>query len=45
MNRHGCISPTLGAACAALSSLASTSSETSAPGTKRRISRRSAITR
>ena len=45
MNRHGCISPTLGAACAACSSRASTSSGTAASGTKRRISRRSAITR
>ena len=45
MNRHGCISPTLGAACAACSSRASTSSAIEAPGTKRRMSRRSAITR
>ena len=45
MNRHGCIRPTLGAACAACSSRASTSAGTSAPGTNRRMSRRSAMTR
>jgi hypothetical protein len=33
MNRHGCINPTLGAECAARSSLPSTSSGTSASGT------------
>src|ERR1700754_128145 len=45
MNRHGCISPTLGAACAACSSRASTSSATLAFGRKRRMSRRSAMAR
>jgi thiosulfate/3-mercaptopyruvate sulfurtransferase len=45
MNRQGCINPTLGAACAACSSLASTSWGTAALGTNLRISRRSAMTR
>ena len=45
MNRHGCIRPTLGAACAAWSKRARTSSGTVLPGTNRRMSRRSAITR
>ncbi len=45
MNRHGCINPTLGAECAARSSLPSTSSGTSASGTNLRMSRRSVIAR
>src|SRR5258708_35331558 len=45
MNRHGCISPTLGAQWAACSSLASTSADTRASGTNLRMSRRSVIAR
>ena len=44
MNRHGCISPTDGARCAASSTRSSTSPGTSS-GRKRRMSRRSAMTR
>ena len=45
MKRHGCIRPTLGAACAACSRRANTFSGTTAPVMKRRMSRRSEITR
>ena len=45
MKRHGCISPTLGAACAACSRRARTSSGTAAAGVNLRMSRRSAMTR
>ena len=44
ISRHGCISPTDGARCAAASTRSRTSAGT-ASGRKRRMSRRSAITR